>query len=77
MHVSTKLEPDFSRGCAHPAAQPPISAIHPQPRNSRIASATRTFLTGFVPAPSQVTRVALRPENLISTLVWGGNVEHV
>ena len=29
MLAYTKLEPDTSTGCAHPAAQPPISTTHP------------------------------------------------
>jgi hypothetical protein len=30
MLVFTKLEPDFSKGLAHPAAQPPVPATHPR-----------------------------------------------
>ena len=32
-----ETEPDFSRRCAHPVTQPPISTTHPPPSNSRIA----------------------------------------
>src|SRR5829696_4029036 len=35
MLVTVKLGADFSRGCAHPAMQPPISATHPPPRNAK------------------------------------------
>src|SRR5215212_158451 len=38
MLVSMKLGADFSRGCAHPAMQPPISATHPPLLDSRISS---------------------------------------
>src|SRR5215217_4247167 len=31
MLASTKLVADFSRGCAHPAMQPPIPTTHPHP----------------------------------------------
>ena len=41
-----KLVADFSRGCAHPAMQPPIPTTHPTPQRER---------TGALP-------MGLRPE---------------
>src|SRR5215213_7884284 len=38
MLASTKLMADFSRGCAHPAMQPPFSATHP---HSALCSGTK------------------------------------
>jgi hypothetical protein len=35
MLVSVKPMADFSRGCAHPAMRPPISATHPPTRKNR------------------------------------------